>query len=159
AFAIHVEIDSAGLCWRTCFNARAAASTKTGPCGRGATIRTIHLVGVPATKEVKRLLLIFHLSFTYEDRRICRLLRLKMANEKWKMIPNSRVSDQFAAHRSPFTAHRLLLLSLHELLGFVQPTLLSAVFVCRCGLDGIDACLHRSRSFAVVAETRVRAAH
>src|ERR1700694_2724875 len=45
-----------------------------------------------------------------------------------------------------------------ELLGFIQPTLCSAVLIGGCGLDGFNAGLHRAGGLLVVTEPGVRPA-
>src|SRR2546422_10108228 len=59
----------------------------------------------------------------------------------------------------PVGSQARLVRRLQKLLGFIQPALLDSVFVGRRSLDGVDAGLHRTCGFLLVAEARVSAAH
>src|SRR5687767_3323031 len=63
------------------------------------------------------------------------------------------------AYRSALATDCFAFLTLQELLRFVQPALLCAIFVRRRSFHRVDASLHGTRGFLLVAKARVRAAH
>src|ERR1041385_6987498 len=65
----------------------------------------------------------------------------------------------FTENCSLLTADCRLLPAFQKLLRLVQPALFGAIFISRRGLYSFNARLHRGRSFLVIAESGVRAAH
>src|SRR6185503_20137516 len=57
------------------------------------------------------------------------------------------------------SAYCLLPTVLYELLRLVEPTLISAIFVGRRGLDRFDAGLHRTGRLATMSESGMRPTH
>src|ERR1041385_6826827 len=71
-----------------------------------------------------------------------------------KLTPSSKTSSAGCCSRIA-----RLLTALNKLLRFIQPALVGAILVSRRRLYCFNACLHRTRRFALMTKAGVRAAH